>query len=237
MRLSHFFIDRPIFAAVLAIFITLIGAAAYFTLPVAQYPEIAPPTIVVTASYPGASAEVVSNTVATPLEQEINGVEHMLYMVSQATADGNLQLTVTFSLGTDLDIAQVLVQNRVAVAEPRLPDEVRRIGVTVRKNSPDLMMVIHLSSPDASHDQLYISNYATLQIKDVLARLDGVGDVRVFGSRDYAMRIWLDPNKVQSRNMTASEVVAALRSQNVQVAAGVLNQPPVPQQGAFQINV
>jgi multidrug efflux pump len=185
MRLSHFFIDRPIFAAVLAIFITLIGGVAYFTLPVAQYPEIAPPTIVVTASYPGASAEVVSNTVATPLEQEINGVEHMLYMVSQATADGNLQLTVTFALGTNLDIAQVLVQNRVAVAEPRLPEEVRRIGVTVRKNSPDLMMVIHLSSPDASRDQLYISNYATLQIKDVLARLDGVGDVRVFGARDY----------------------------------------------------
>jgi HAE1 family hydrophobic/amphiphilic exporter-1 len=237
MRLSHFFIDRPIFAAVLAIFITLIGGVAYFTLPVAQYPEIAPPTIVVTASYPGASAEVVSNTVATPLEQEINGVEHMLYMVSQATADGNLQLTVTFALGTDLDIAQVLVQNRVAVAEPRLPEEVRRIGVTVRKNSPDLMMVIHLSSPDASRDQLYISNYATLQIKDVLARLDGVGDVRVFGARDYAMRIWLDPERTAARNLTAGEVVAALQAQNVQVAAGVLNQPPVPKPGAFQLNI
>jgi HAE1 family hydrophobic/amphiphilic exporter-1 len=237
MRLSHFFIDRPIFAAVLAIFITLIGGVAYFTLPVAQYPEIAPPTIVVTASYPGASAEVVSNTVATPLEQEINGVEHMLYMVSQATSDGNLQLTVTFALGTDLDIAQVLVQNRVAVAEPRLPEEVRRIGVTVRKNSPDLMMVIHLSSPDASRDQLYISNYATLQIKDVLARLDGVGDVRVFGARDYAMRIWLDPERTAARNLTAGEVVAALQAQNVQVAAGVLNQPPVPRPGAFQLNI
>src|SRR5262245_21980333 len=237
MRLSHFFIDRPIFAAVLAIFITLIGGVAYFTLPVAQYPEIAPPTIVVTASYPGASAEVVSNTVATPLEQEINGVEHMLYMVSQATGDGNLQLTVTFALGTDLDIAQVLVQNRVAVAEPRLPEEVRRIGVTVRKNSPDLMMVIHLSSPDASRDQLYISNYATLQIKDVLARLDGVGDVRVFGARDYAMRIWLDPERTAARNLTAGEVVAALQAQNVQVAAGVLNQPPVPKPGAFQLNI
>jgi hydrophobe/amphiphile efflux-1 (HAE1) family protein len=237
MRLSHFFIDRPIFAAVLAIFITLIGGVAYFTLPVAQYPEIAPPTIVVTASYPGASAEVVSNTVATPLEQEINGVEHMLYMVSQATADGNLQLTVTFALGTNLDIAQVLVQNRVAVAEPRLPEEVRRIGVTVRKNSPDLMMVIHLSSPDASRDQLYISNYATLQIKDVLARLDGVGDVRVFGARDYAMRIWLDPERTAARNLTAGEVVAALQAQNVQVAAGVLNQPPVPKPGAFQLNI
>src|SRR5215468_5307646 len=237
MRLSHFFVDRPIFATVLSVFVIIIGAAAYFTLPVAQYPEIAPPTIVVTASYPGASAEVVSNTVATPLEQEINGVEHMLYMVSQATADGNLQLTVTFALGTNLDIAQVLVQNRVAVAQPRLPEEVNRIGVTVRKNSPDLMMVIHLSSPDASRDQLYISNYATLQIKDVLARLDGVGDVRVFGARDYAMRIWLDPERTQARNLTAGEVVAALQAQNVQVAAGQLNQPPVPKPSDFQLNI
>src|SRR5262249_29149072 len=237
MGLSHFFIDRPIFAAVLAIFITLIGGVAYFTLPVAQYPEIAPPTIVVTASYPGASAEVVSNTVATPLEQEINGVEHMTYMGSQAAGDGNLQLTVTFALGTDLDIAQVLVQNREAVAEARLPEEVRRLGITVRKNSPDLMMVIHLSSPDGSRDQLYISNYATLQIKDVLARLNGVGDVRVFGARDYAMRIWLDPERTQARNLTGGEVVAALQAQNVQVAAGVLNQPPVPEPGAFQPNI
>src|SRR5499425_620388 len=237
MGLSHFFIDRPIFAAVLAIFITLVGAYAYFELPVAQYPEIAPPTIVVTASYPGASAEVVSNTVATPLEQEINGVEHMLYMVSQATGDGNLQLTVTFALGTDLDIAQVLVQNRVSIAEPKLPAEVQRIGITVRKNSPDLMMVIHLSSPDGSRDQLYISNYATLQVKDVLARLDGVGDVRVFGARDYSMRIWLDPEKVAARGLTAGDVVTALQGQNVQVASGVLNQPPVPKSGAFEINV
>jgi len=237
LRLSHFFIDRPIFATVISVFITLIGAVAYVTLPVAQYPEIAPPTVVVNASYPGASAEVVSNTVATPIEQEVNGVEDMLYMVSQATGDGNLQLTVTFKLGTDLDIAQVLVQNRVAVAEPRLPEEVRRIGVTVRKNSPDLMMVIHLNSPDASRDQLYISNYATLQVKDELARLDGVGDVRVFGARDYSMRIWLDPEKTQARNLTAGEVVAALQAQNVQVASGVLNQPPVPQPGAFQLNI
>jgi HAE1 family hydrophobic/amphiphilic exporter-1 len=237
LRLSHFFIDRPIFATVVSIFITLIGGVAYFTLPVAQYPEIAPPTVVVNATYPGASAEVVSNTVATPLEQEINGVEDMLYMVSQATGDGNLQITVTFALGTDLDTAQVLVQNRVAVAEPRLPEEVRRLGITVRKNSPDLMMVIHLSSPDASRDQLYISNYATLQVKDVLARLDGVGDVRVFGARDYSMRIWLDPEKTQARNLTAGEVVAALQAQNVQVAAGVLNQPPVPEPGAFQLNI
>src|SRR5713101_1487666 len=237
MNLSHFFVDRPIFATVLAIFITLIGAFAYFTLPVAQFPEIAPPTIVVTAAYPGASAEVISDTVATPLEQEINGVENMLYMVSQATADGNLSVTITFSLGTDLDIAQVLVQNRVAIATPKLPPDVQRIGVTVRKNSPDILMVIHLSSPDDSRDQLYMSNYATLQVKDVLARLDGVGEVRVFGARDYSMRIWLDPDKIAARNLTAGEVVAALRAQNVQVASGVLNQPPMPHPGAFQLNV
>ncbi len=237
MRFGHFFVDRPIFASVVAILITLLGAAAYFGLPVAQYPEIAPPTIQVTASYPGASAEVVSETVSTPLEQEINGVEGMLYMVSQATADGQLSLSVTFRLGIDLDIAQVLVQNRVAIALPRLPEQARQIGVTVRKNSPDLLMVIHLSSPDGSRDQLYISNYANLQIRDVLSRIDGVGDVRVFGARNYSMRIWLDPDKVAARNLTAGDVVAALRGQNVQVASGALDQPPVPDQGAFQLNV
>ncbi|MGI9492258.1 MAG: efflux RND transporter permease subunit, partial [Geminicoccaceae bacterium] len=206
MGFSHVFVDRPIFASVLSIFIILIGAGAYFSLPVAQYPEIAPPTIRVSANYPGASAEIVSDTVATPLEQEINGVDDMLYMSSQATGDGRLTVTVTFKLGTDLDAAQVLVQNRVAIAEPRLPEPVRRLGVTVRKNSPDMLMVIHLNSPDGSRDQLYMSNYATLQIRDVLSRIDGVGDVQVFGARNYAMRIWLDPELVAARSLTVGDV-------------------------------
>ena len=237
MNISHFFIDRPIFAAVISIIITIIGAVAYLSLPVAQYPEIAPPSISVSASYPGASAEIVAKTVATPLEQEINGVDDMLYMTSQSTSDGSMSLTVTFKLGTNLDTAQVLVQNRVSTALPRLPDEVRSIGVTVTKQSPDLMMVIHLSSPDGSRDLLYISNYATLHVKDVLSRVDGVGNVTIFGARDYSMRIWLDPEKLAARNLTAGDVVAALRGQNVQVAAGVIDQPPVPQPGAFQLNV
>ncbi len=237
MNLSHFFIDRPIFAAVISILITLIGGVAYLSLPVAQYPEIAPPSISVTASYPGASAEIVAKTVATPLEQEVNGVDNMLYMTSQSTSDGSMSLAVTFKLGTNLDTAQVLVQNRVSTALPRLPEEVRSIGVTVTKQSPDLMMVIHLSSPDGSRDLLYISNYATLHVKDVLARIDGVGNVTIFGARDYSMRIWLDPEKLAIRNLTAGDVITALRGQNVQVAAGVINQPPVPRPGAFQLNV
>ncbi len=237
MRLSHFFIERPIFATVLAAFITIVGAVAYFILPVAQYPEIAPPTIQVTATYPGASAEVVSQTVATPLEQQINGVENMLYLSSQATGDGKLTITVTFRLGTDLNTAQVLTQNRVSIALPRLPDAVQRLGVTVQKNSPDMLMVIHLSSPDGSRDQLYMSNYATLNVKDQLSRISGVGDVQIFGGRDYAMRIWLDPDKIAQHDLTAGEVVTALQQQNVQVSAGVIGQPPVAAPGAFQINV
>ena len=237
MKLCHFFIDRPIFAAVIAILITLLGGFAFFTLPVSQYPEIAPPTIVVTASYPGAAAAVVSDTVATPLEQQINGVENMLYMVSQSTGDGNVSITITFALGTNLDTAQVLVQNRVAIAQPRLPPEVQQIGITVKKNSPDLMMVVHLSSPDNSRDILYLSNYANLQVKDVLARIRGVGDIKVFGARDYSMRVWLNPELVAARGLTSGDVVAALQAQNVQVASGVLDQPPVAHQGAFQLNL
>ena len=237
MRVAHFCIERPIFATVISILVVLIGVAAYVTLPVAQYPEIAPPTVQVRAQYPGASAEVVTSTVAAPIEQEINGVENMLYISSQATGDGQLTITVTFALGTNLDQAQVLVQNRVAVAEPRLPEEVRRLGVTVRKSTPDILMVIQLFSPDGSRSPLYISNYATLQIRDALLRVEGVGDVRLPTARDYAMVAWLDPEKVAARNLTAGEVIAALRAQNVQVAAGVVNQPPVPTEGAFQLNV
>jgi HAE1 family hydrophobic/amphiphilic exporter-1 len=237
MAFSHFFVARPIFATVLSLLLVIAGAVAFGRLPVAQYPEIAPPTVVVTAAYPGASAEVAADTVATVIEQEINGVENMLYMSSNSTGDGRVTITVTFRLGVDLDAAQVLVQNRVAIAEPRLPEEVRRIGITTRKNSPDFLMVVHLFSPDRSRDQLYISNYATLQMRDALARLDGVGDVRIFGARDYSMRIWLDPDRLAAFNLTASDVVAALRQQNVQVAAGTLNQQPATGGGAFEINV
>src|SRR5262249_34209695 len=202
-----------------------------------QYPEIVPPTVQVTTSYPGASAEVVAQTVATPLEQEINGVEDMLYMSSQSTGDGKLTITVTFRIGTDLNIAQMLTQNRVQDALPRLPEDVQRLGVQVRKATPNILLAVHLYSPDGSRDNLYLSNYATLHVKDALARLPGVGDVQLFGARDYAMRIWLDPDKVAANNLSAGEVLAALRAQNIQVSAGILNQPPVPSREAYQINV
>lgn len=237
MGFSHFFIDRPIFASVISIVLTIVGAVSYFALPVSEYPQIAPPTIVVSATYPGASAEVIASTVAAPLEQEINGVDGMLYISSQSTGNGATSINVVFKPGTDIDQAQVLVQNRISVAEPRLPEAVRRLGVTVRKNSPDLMLVIHLSSPDGTFDQQYISNYATLNIKDVLARIDGVGDARVFGARDYSMRIWLDPALVAARRLTSEEVVAALRAANLQVAAGAINQPPATSNGAFELSV
>jgi hydrophobe/amphiphile efflux-1 (HAE1) family protein len=237
MRISHFFIDRPIFASVVSIVFVILGAVAFVRLPIAQYPEIAPPIINVAGQYPGASAEVVASTVVAPIEEQINGVENMLYMSSNSTGDGRFSIAVTFDIGTNLDIAQVQVQNRVAIAQPRLPADVRNIGVTVTKASPDLMMVVHLISPDKSRDQLYISNFATLEIKDALTRVDGVGSITVFGSRDYSMRIWLDPDRLQSLGLTAIDVVVALQGQNVQVASGILNQPPVDKPGAFQISV
>ena len=237
MRLAHIFIDRPILATVLSVFVTLVGLGALAFLPVAQYPEIVPPTVQVTTIYPGASAETVSRTVATPLEQEINGVENMLYMSSQSTGDGKLTITVTFQIGTDLNVAQMLTQNRVQDALPRLPEDVQRQGVQVRKSTPNILLAVHLMSPDSSRDDLYMSNYATLHVKDALARLPGVGDVQLFGARDYAMRIWLDPDKVAAHSLNAGEVLAALRAQNVQVSAGVLNQPPVPSHEAYQLNV
>jgi len=237
MRFTHRFIDRPILATVISVFLTLIGLGALLALPVAQYPQIVPPTVQVTTTYPGASAQVVSQTVATPLEQEINGVEDMIYMSSQSTGDGSLTITVTFRIGTDLNVAQMLTQNRVEDALPRLPEDVQRLGVQVRKATPNILLAVHLYSPDGSRDNLYLSNYATLHVKDALARLPGVGDVQLFGARDYAMRIWLDPDKVAAYHLDADDVLAALRAQNVQVSAGLLNQPPVATNGAYQLNV
>ena len=235
MKFSHFFIRRPIFAGVLSIVTVVLGLVALLTLPVAQYPEVTPPTVYVTTTYPGASAETVSSTVATPLEQEINGVENMLYMFAACSSDGLMRLGITFKSGTDLNMAQVQVQNRVATALPRLPEEVRRLGVTTQKRSPSITMMVHLISTNGAKDDLYMGNYAFLHVKDRLARLPGVGDVRIFGVSEYAMRIWIDPNKASSRNLTATEIVNAIREQNVEVAAGVFGQPPQPTGNLFQL--
>jgi len=237
MRLSRFFIDRPIFAAVLSIVIFIAGLIAMLSLPVSEYPEVVPPSIVVRAIYPGANPRVLSEAVATPLEEQINGVENMLYMSSQATSDGVLTLTVTFRVGTDVDLAQVQVQNRVSQALPRLPDEVRQLGVTTVKSSPNFIMVVHLVSPDHRYNDVYLRNYGLLQIKDVIARIPGIGQVQVFGGGDYAMRIWLDPGKVAARGLTAGDVVSAIREQNVQVAAGVVGAPPMPVPVDYQLSV
>ncbi|MGV8918436.1 MAG: efflux RND transporter permease subunit [Pseudomonas sp.] len=237
MNFSQFFISRPIFAAVLSLMILIAGAISLFQLPISEYPEVVPPTVVVRANFPGANPKVIGETVAAPLEQAITGVENMLYMSSQSTADGKLTLTITFALGTDLDNAQVQVQNRVTRTEPKLPEEVTRIGITVDKASPDLTMVVHLTSPDKRYDMLYLSNYAILNIKDELARLGGVGDVQLFGMGDYSLRVWLDPNKVAERNLTATDVVNAIREQNRQVAAGQLGSPPAPNATSFQMSI
>src|SRR6187399_1574587 len=226
MNISKFFIDRPIFAGVISVLIFVAGLLAMRAMPISEYPEVAPPSVVVRAQYPGANPKVIAETVATPIEESINGVEGMLYMSSQATTDGLMTLTVTFRLGTDPDKAQQLVQNRVSQAEPRLPEEVRRLGVTTVKSSPDLTMVVHITSPNGRYDMTYLRNYAVLNVKDRLARIDGVGQVQLFGSGDYSMRVWLDPQKVAERGLSASDVVAAIRQQNVQAAAGVVGASP-----------
>ncbi len=235
MNISQFFISRPIFAAVLSILIFLAGILSVFQLPITEYPQVVPPTVVVSANYPGANPKVIAETVATPLEQAINGTENMLYLSSQSTSDGHLSVTVTFALGTDLDSAQIDVQNRVDRAVPRLPQEVQRLGVVAEKSSPNLTMVVHLKSPDDRYDTLYLANYAKMYVKDELARLSGVGGVRVFGGGDYSLRVWLDPEKLTSLNMTAADIVQSIQEQNRQAAAGTLGAPPSDGGNAFQL--
>ena len=226
MNISRFFIDRPIFAGVLSILIFVAGLLALRAMPISEYPEVVPPSVVVRAQYPGANPRVIAETVATPIEEAVNGVEGMLYMSSQATTDGLMTLTVTFALGTDADKDQQLVQNRVAQAEARLPDEVRQLGITTTKSSPDLTMVVHLLSPNGRYDMTYLRNYGVLNVKDRLARIAGVGDVQLFGAGDYAMRVWLDPQKMAARGLSAGDVVREIRAQNVQAAAGVVGGSP-----------
>ena len=237
MDFSRFFIDRPIFAAVLSILIFITGLIAIPLLPVSEYPDVVPPSVQVRAEYPGANPKVIAETVATPLEEAINGVENMMYMKSVAGSDGVLVTTVTFRPGTDPDQAQVQVQNRVAQAEARLPEDVRRLGITTQKQSPTLTLVVHLFSPGGKYDSLYMRNYATLKVKDELARLPGVGQIQIFGSGEYAMRVWLDPNKVAARGLTASDVVTAMQEQNVQVSAGQLGAEPLPKESDFLISI
>ncbi|HEV3166482.1 MAG TPA: efflux RND transporter permease subunit, partial [Isosphaeraceae bacterium] len=235
--MSRFFIDRPIFASVLSIVITLAGGIALFNLPLALYPPVSPPTVQVDCKFPGASAQVVAETIAAPIEQQVNGVEGMLYMSSQCTNDGSYNLTVTFKHGMDLNMAQVLVQNRIALAMPLLPDVVKQAGVTTRKRSPDILLAIALNSPAGLYDQLYLSNFALMRVKEEIARLPGISDVTMLGQQDYSMRIWVDPEKLASRNMTASDVVMALREQNMQIATGQIGQPPVPTGQAIQMTL
>jgi multidrug efflux pump len=237
MKFSHFFIERPIFASVLSLLITLAGAITAFLLPVAQFPDVVPPTVVVTAFYPGADAETVAETVATPIEEQVNGVSGMLYMSSQSTNTGVMTLTITFAFGTSPDIDQVLVQNQVAIALPTLPQSVRQIGVTAQKNSPNFLMLVNLISPDGTYGPEYLSNYAEIQIEDPLKRVRGVGSVQVFGVREYSMRIWLDPDRMAALNLAVEDVIQAIQSQNIQVAAGTIGAPPAPKGIQFQLTV
>lgn len=237
MNISKFFIDRPIFAGVLSVIILLGGVISLFKLPTAEYPEVAPPSVVVRAQYPGANPKVIAETVASPLEEKINGVEDMLYMQSQANSDGNMTTTVTFKLGTDPDKAAQLVQNRVNQAMPRLPEDVQRLGVTTVKSSPTLTMGVNIVSPNGKYDLTYLRNYALINVKDRLARVPGVGEVALWGAGDYSMRVWLDPQKVARQNMTATDVVKAIREQNVQVAAGIIGASPMASNVPMQLSV
>src|SRR3954468_23339467 len=235
--ISHFFIDRPIFASVLSIVFVLAGGVAVFTLPVAQYPEVTPPTVLVTATYPGANAQTVRDTVAAPIEEQVSGVEGMIYMSSTSTNDGKYTLTVTFKLGMDSNMAQVLVQNRVSLALPVIPPLVQTEGINVRKMSPNTLMIVNLISPDDRYDSLFLSNYATIYVKDELGRLPGVAGLTYLGQRDYSLRAWLDPDKLAALNLSGMDVVTAIAQQNVQVAAGQIGQQPVPRGQQFQLTI